>query len=862
METPILDLSQSATEQALSLLDWVHKSAVEADGYVCIAHNTPLWRQTSEDTAERELGDFTQYFLQWPQDRQRVPEGALFTSVFSPNLAQAREVWFSVCSFPVRTGVDPERTSLGWRAARLAELSLPTDMVWCDIDHAAENWTAEQLAEIDEWVTKRGGAVVRSGSGDNRHVYLKLSRTVPREVTERLNLQLAAKFRGDTSKANTSSVLRLPGTFNHKRREPSPVLLAVAPDPSHPGLDPDELSAELPEPARASFDRSAPEGEFAECLYADGTSYGLAVLRDELSKLAGTGGERNVQIFRSGANLGNLVAGGELNRDYAYGQLRDVALEIGDNPGLDEATAHRGFTTGLKSPRNAPQLSEADRAVRERLVERSHVPIKKKEAPMATPALTSVTTPPGEVKQLPQKSILWGHEHTDLGNGRRLRDLYGQDLRHAPGWGWLTWDGRRWTRDEGQARRFMHDVVDEIAMAIADLPEQVRGDDLMKWFSGTSSRNGISAALNEASVMLPIAAETSDFDRDPYKLLVGNGVVDLRAGQLSPFHREDMLTRGTTVEYDPHTECPMWLDFLGWAFQGDVEMIGYVQRMFGMCLLGNNAHQVAFFLYGPGRSGKSTMTRVLAWLLGDYAVSADLSVFNEASGGHNEPLARLAGARLVIFSETRAGQRINEAQFKKFTGEDTLTASFKNKSVFDFVPAFTPVMFGNAQPSIAFDSGVERRMKVVPMKAKITDAQKDPKLFERLTLNEGPAIMAWAVRGAQLAAAEAFVPDPPQVADAVKVYKQDNDHMGQFVEECLVFADGATAASELVWARYVRWVQAGGTDFVKKADDAGKSLLVRMLKTWSVENGTPVETFKSSNTRKVRGVTLASEHKA
>ncbi|MGW8719013.1 hypothetical protein ACWGNR_06840 [Streptomyces althioticus] len=47
-------------------------------------------------------------------------------------------------------------------------------------------------------------------------------------------------------------------------------------------------------------------------------------------------------------------------------------------------------------------------------------------------------------------------------------------------------------------------------------------------------------------------------------------------------------------------------------------------------------------------------------------------------------------------------------------------------------------------------------------------------------------------------------------------------------------------------------------DFVKKADDrAGKSLLVRMLKTWSIENGTPIETFKSSNVRKLRGVALS-----
>lgn len=166
-------------------------------------------------------------------------------------------------------------------------------------------------------------------------------------------------------------------------------------------------------------------------------------------------------------------------------------------------------------------------------------------------------------------------------------------------------------------------------------------------------------------------------------------------------------------------------------------------------------------------------------------------------------------------------------------------------------------MFGNAQPSIAFDSGVERRMKVIPMRAQISDGQKNPKLVEQMMLNEGPAIMAWAVEGARLTAAESFVPDPPQVAQAVKEYKRENDHIGDFIEECLVFDEGATVASDVVWGRYSKWIEAGGVDFVKKADDrAGKSLLVRMLKTWSIENGTPIESFKSSNTRKLRGVAL------
>jgi hypothetical protein len=354
METQALAPQQSAAEQAMAFLDWVHAGA-EDDGFVCVAYDNPLHAKNRK---------FRQAFYSWPAQRDRAVE-FLFTDAYSPNLAQGSEVWFSPCRFPAREGAS-KADSPGWRAQRLAESALPTDMVWADLDHAAENLSPEELAEADEWVARKGGAVLRSGSGENRHVYIKLSRRLSHLEIDRLNRQICAKYQGDVSKANASSILRLPGTFNHKTPAGSAVRILVYPDPTLTN-DPDELAAELPPPARGEV--TPISGDFRECEFDTGSAYGLRTMEGIIRDLRALVGGRNTALFVAGARTGNLVAGGELNGKWSWGQLVECAREIGDGLPLDEETPRRGFEHGLTRPANAPdnRMTDKEQATLERL---------------------------------------------------------------------------------------------------------------------------------------------------------------------------------------------------------------------------------------------------------------------------------------------------------------------------------------------------------------------------------------------------------------------------------------------------------------------------------------------------------------
>ena len=48
-------------------------------------------------------------------------------------------------------------------------------------------------------------------------------------------------------------------------------------------------------------------------------------------------------------------------------------------------------------------------------------------------------------------------------------------------------------------------------------------------------------------------------------------------------------------------------------------LIAYVQRAIGYSLTGSTQEQVFFLCYGAGANGKSTLSGVIAHILGDYA---------------------------------------------------------------------------------------------------------------------------------------------------------------------------------------------------------------------------------------------------
>ena len=126
------------------------------------------------------------------------------------------------------------------------------------------------------------------------------------------------------------------------------------------------------------------------------------------------------------------------------------------------------------------------------------------------------------------------------------------------------------------------------------------------------------------------------------------------------------MTKIAGAAYDPGAEAPVWHAHLERIFEGDAEIIAFLQRLYGYALTGYSREQVFVVFYGEGANGKSDtvfgMTKALgSGGLESYHKATAITTFMPHRNDHiRNSLAALAGARLVTTSENRIGQTLDE----------------------------------------------------------------------------------------------------------------------------------------------------------------------------------------------------------
>jgi hypothetical protein len=84
-----------------------------------------------------------------------------------------------------------------------------------------------------------------------------------------------------------------------------------------------------------------------------------ALIRECVLVSTAADGTRNNTLNTSAFNIGQLVAGGELEHDYAFARLINAAIEAGLSNEEAERTAESGMDAGMETPRSSKQSDEA-----------------------------------------------------------------------------------------------------------------------------------------------------------------------------------------------------------------------------------------------------------------------------------------------------------------------------------------------------------------------------------------------------------------------------------------------------------------------------------------------------------------------
>ena len=339
----------------------------------------------------------------------------------------------------------------------------------------------------------------------------------------------------------------------------------------------------------------------------------------------------------------------------------------------------------------------------------------------------------------------------------------------------------------------------------------------------------VTSALQAAKPML--LHNIKEFDTQEFLLNTPVATYDLRLG-ISGVHEhaaEDLITKITAVA--PSTEgMDTWLTAVNNFFCGDAELVEYVQETVGLAALGKVYQEALIIAYGEGSNGKSTFWNAISKVLGSYSGAMSADALTVGCKRNVKPeMAELKGKRLVIAAELEEGMRLNTSIVKQLCSTDEISAEKKYKDPFKYAPTHTLVLYTNHLPRVgANDDGTWRRLIVIPFNAKIKRNSDIKNYAEYLVKNAGGAILTWIIEGAMKAISHDFKLTPPQiVVDAIEQYRNNNDWLSIFIEDCCEVDRTFSQKSGELYQEYRAYCSRNGeyarstTDFYTGLETAG-----------------------------------------
>lgn len=425
----------------------------------------------------------------------------------------------------------------------------------------------------------------------------------------------------------------------------------------------------------------------------------------------------------------------------------------------------------------------------------------------------SIDPESGEPLHTESTDYLLNARRSDTGNAECLAQLYGDDLRYChTRKKWLMWDNSHWAIDEGGAsHRNMIAVVRARYRACEQIDDLDQRKKAAAWCVGCESTAKLEAALRTAAKLVAFSTTIERWDGDQMVAAAVGATLDLRAGIHRSVRREDYLTMQLGATYDPEASCPRWIQFLDEVFEGNADVIGYIQRAIGYCLTGDTREQKLFLCHGKGANGKSVFLEILTALFGDYAANASFETFdaNRRNESSND-LAALRGKRLVTVIETEEGRRLAESRVKSVTGQDRITCRFLYGEYFTYQPTYKIWMAMNHLPQIrGTDKGIWRRVELIPFLADF-EGREDKTLASTLR-SELDGILQWAIEGLRQWW-QRGLDTPDMVKQATRKYREDSDLVGRWIADRCVVVSNVFLSSAAGWKNYESWCKEMGEE--------------------------------------------------
>jgi len=291
----------------------------------------------------------------------------------------------------------------------------------------------------------------------------------------------------------------------------------------------------------------------------------------------------------------------------------------------------------------------------------------------------------------------------------------------------------------------------------------------------------------------------------PEWVCLKNCMFNIYSGETRPHDKNYNATIGLNVEFHPDqsTDCQRWIQYLDEVIKTP-EVIDQLQEFAGYCLTRGVEYGKCLMLIGPGADGKSIFLKTLRKLVGPDNCSAvsfqDLEDQFVRSGLYG---------KLVNISTEVGSRALESSYFKAIVTGDPITAAFKHKNQFTWVPYCKLAFAGNRMPRIKDNSdGFHRRVLPVQFKQQFLDGG-DLELENKIEV-ELSGIFLWAVAGLHRLRQQKGFTDCQETQDLLLDYRRANNPVISFVEDECILDDDAEIAKDDLYKAFKAYCLASG----------------------------------------------------
>lgn len=284
-----------------------------------------------------------------------------------------------------------------------------------------------------------------------------------------------------------------------------------------------------------------------------------------------------------------------------------------------------------------------------------------------------------------------------------------------------------------------------------------------------------------------IAQTTVKLDSNLDLINTNNCIINLKTSESLGHDPIYLMTKRVNSDFIPEAKAEKWQKFISMIFNNDEELIEFVQKAIGYSLSGSTDEQCFFFLHGNGRNGKSTFLSALSNLFSTYSIQSDYQAFTAVKNDNSasSDIARLAGSRFVVASESQQNVMLNQVILKSLTGgSDIITARHLYGEPFEYIPTFKIWFQGNHKPKIKdFDYGWQRRFKLIPFEYVFKDSEVRPQseVLDEFK-KESSGILNWALEGYKKWETSGLGM-PEKIKNASMGYFYEQNEIAQFIDQ-------------------------------------------------------------------------------